>query len=152
MADRTSAFPFRVWVACAGAATLMLSAGTASAGSGAAVAAPVAAAGPGQVVAPAPGMRPFVRHHHRGIRSYLPAAGAFAYGGTGEPVIQQIPEHTSADVRYTYTYDVPWDWAHRYPPNVVPSDRPYVSSCPMQTVTVPGRRGGDHSVTITRCY
>nr|WP_315799378.1 hypothetical protein [Bradyrhizobium sp. SZCCHNR1002] len=130
----------------------MLSAGTASAGSGAAVAAPVAVAGSGQVVAPAPGVRPFVRHHHRGIRSYLPAAGAFAYGGTGEPVIQQIPEHTSADVRYTYTYDVPWDWAHRYPPNVVPSDRPYVSSCPMQTVTVPGRRGGDHSVTITRCY
>lgn len=128
----------------------MLSAGPASAGSGAAVAA--APAGPSAVVAPAPGARPFIRHHRLGYRSYLPAAGAFAYGGPGEPVPQQIPERTSADVRYTYTYDVPWDWAHRYPPNVVPSDRPYVSSCPVQSVTVPGRRGGEHTVTITRCY
>ncbi|MGJ4996886.1 hypothetical protein ACQR0Z_20855 [Bradyrhizobium sp. HKCCYLS3077] len=150
MADRTSAFSYRVWVACAGAAALMLSSQAASAGSGAAVAAPVAAApaAPGHVAPPVTIVRP----HHRGYRPYLPATGAFAYGGTGEPVIQQIPERTSADVRYTYTYDVPWDWAHRYPPNVVPSDRPYVSSCPMQTVTVPGRRGGDHSVTIMRCY
>ncbi|WP_257165181.1 hypothetical protein [Bradyrhizobium sp. SRS-191] len=150
MADRTSAFRFGAWVACAGAAALMLSSQAASAGSAAVAAAPVAAApaAPSQVASPVTIVRP----HRGGYRPYLPAAGAFAYGGTGEPVIQQIPERTSADVRYTYTYDVPWDWAHRYPPNVVPSDRPYVSSCPMQTVTVPGRRGGDHSVTITRCY
>ncbi|MGJ4883091.1 hypothetical protein [Bradyrhizobium sp. HKCCYLRH1065] len=155
MAVRTSAYRnSRVLVVCAAAAALVFSSEAASARSGVAVAAPAAAgqAGASQVVPPAPGVRSFVRHHHRGYRSYLPAAGAFAYGGYGEPVPQQIPEHTSADVRYTYTYDVPWDWVHRFPPNVVPSDRPYVSSCPMQTVTVPGRRGGDHSVTITRCY
>ena len=29
----------------------------------------------------------------------------------------------SRDIRYTTTYDVPWDWAHRYPPNVAPSER-----------------------------
>jgi hypothetical protein len=46
---------------------------------------------------------------------------------------------------------VPWDWAHRYPPNVAPSAKPYVSSCPTESVTVPGR-GGDHTVNITRCY
>ncbi|MGJ4905934.1 hypothetical protein ACQR0V_30500 [Bradyrhizobium sp. HKCCYLS2058] len=152
MADRTSAFRNSgVFVVCAAAAALIFSTEAASARSGAAVAAgPV---GPSQVVRPAPGIRPGLRHHHyRGARAYLPAAGAFAYGGYDEPVPQQIPERTSADVRYTYTYDVPWDWAHRFPPNVVPSDRPYVSSCPMQTVTVPGRRGGDHTVTITRCY
>ncbi|MCL8486782.1 MULTISPECIES: hypothetical protein [Bradyrhizobium] len=137
------------------AAALMFSSEAASARSGAAVAAPTAAppTASSQVTPPAPGPGPAIRHHHpRGYRAYLPAAGAFAYGGDGGPAPQQIPEHTSADVRYTYTYDVPWDWAHRYPPNVVPSDRPYVSSCPMQTVTVPGRHGGDHSVTITRCY
>uniref|UniRef100_UPI00059F566B hypothetical protein n=1 Tax=Bradyrhizobium sp. (strain ORS 278) TaxID=114615 RepID=UPI00059F566B len=151
MADRISAVRTSgIGLACAAAAMLMLSAHAASARSGAVVAAPAAApVGPGHVVPPA---YPPVRHHFRGPRAYLPAAGAFAYGGYGESAPQQIPEHSSADVRYTYTYDVPWDWAHRYPPNVVPSDRPYVSSCPMQTVTVPGRRGGDHSVTITRCY
>ena len=155
MADRTSAVrTSRVLVLCAAAAALMSSSEAASARSGAAVAAPVAAGpiGPSQVAPPSPGARPFIRHHHRGTRAYLPAAGAFAYGGPDEPVPRQVPERTSADVRYTYTYDVPWDWAHRFPPNVVPSDRPYVSSCPMQTVTVPGRRGGDHTVTITRCY
>lgn len=114
----------------------------------------VAAAAPGVSVhggPRAPGARPFI-HHHRGHGAYLPAVGAFAYGPDGESVPQQIPEQTSADMRYTYTYDVPWDWAHRYPPNVVPSDRPYVSSCPMQTVTVPGRHGGEQTVNITRCY
>jgi hypothetical protein len=67
----------------------------------------------------------------------------------GEPVGAAPPQ--SNDVHYTYTYDVPWDWAHRYPPNVMPSDRPYVSSCPTESVTVPGS-GGDHTVNITRCY
>lgn len=71
-------------------------------------------------------------------------------GATGEPIAEPAPP-ISNDVRYTYTYDVPWDWAHRYPPAVVPSDRPYVSSCPTESVTVPGR-GGDRTVNITRCY
>ncbi|MGC2778758.1 MAG: hypothetical protein WA418_24320 [Bradyrhizobium sp.] len=143
MADRTSAFRIsRVVVVVGAAVALMLSVEAAAARSG------VIAAAPG--VSGHAGPRPFVRHH-RGPGAFLPAVGAFAYGPDGEPVPQQIPEHTSADVRYTYTYDVPWDWAHRYPPNVVPSDRPYVSSCPMQTVTVPGR-GGEHTVNITRCY
>jgi len=58
----------------------------------------------------------------------------------------------SPATRYTYTYDVPWDWTHRFPPNVVPSDRPYVPSCPTEQVTVPGRGGAEHTVNITRCY
>ena len=70
---------------------------------------------------------------------------------TGEPIIDAT-QPPSGDVRYTYTYDVPWDWAHRYPPNVIPSDRPYVSSCPAETVVVPGRGGGEQSVTVMRCY
>jgi len=56
------------------------------------------------------------------------------------------------EIRYSYTEDVPWDWAHRYPPIVIPSDRPYVSSCTSEPVTVPGRNGGETTINITRCY
>ena len=54
---------------------------------------------------------------------------------------RSISEHV------TYTYDVPWDAVHRYPPRVR-----YASGCRSQTVTVP--RGGNkkQSVNIIRCY
>jgi hypothetical protein len=55
-------------------------------------------------------------------------------------------------MRYTYTYDVPWDWAHRYPPAVLPSERAYVPECPQQTVTVLGKGGREQTVNIIRCY
>ena len=61
------------------------------------------------------------------------------------------PPPQSGDVHYTTTYDVPWDWAHRFPPAVAPSDRPYVPSCPTETVTVPGRNG-QQTVNVTRCF
>ncbi|UVO39819.1 hypothetical protein KUL72_16380 [Bradyrhizobium arachidis] len=84
---------------------------------------------------------------------YWPGGGGFFYDGANhsEPFVDAGQPVTN-DVRYTYTYDVPWDWAHRFPPNVVPSDRPYVSSCPTEQVTVPGRGGVEHTVNITRCY
>jgi hypothetical protein len=102
-------------------------------------------------------MRPhglgFHRHgHFVGGVWIWPGYDDFGYGSgpygapAGEAALQQ-----PADVRTTYTYDVPWDWAHRYPPNVTPSDRPYVSSCPTESVTVPGR-GGEQTINITRCY
>ncbi|SFJ98548.1 hypothetical protein SAMN05216525_14624 [Bradyrhizobium sp. Gha] len=83
---------------------------------------------------------------------YWPGGGGFFNDGAAysEPFADAGP--ITNDVRYTYTYDVPWDWAHRFPPNVVPSDRPYVSSCPTEQVTVPGRGGAEHTVNITRCY
>jgi hypothetical protein len=102
--------------------------------------------------------RPPVAHafrHHRG-RGFF--GGAFwpgdFYGPVdgGEPIANVPPQPSSTDINYTYKYDVPWDWAHRFPPNVTPSDRPYVTSCPAETVTVPGRDGLDHTVNITRCY
>ena len=58
----------------------------------------------------------------------------------------------SSDVHYTYTYEAPWDWAHRNPPNVAPSDRPYVPGCTSEPVKVPGSKGGEHVVNVTRCY
>jgi hypothetical protein len=103
--------------------------------------------------------RPF--GHHRGRNN----AGAFFWpgygdwgdydgstpGGYGTDV---PPPQASGDVHYTYTYDVPWDQIHRFPPNVLPSARPYVPDCTAQTVTVPRRAGGEptESVNITRCY
>ena len=84
---------------------------------------------------------------------YWPGGGGFFYdnAGYGQPFADPA-QPTSTDVRYTYTYDVPWDWSHRFPPNVVPSDRPYVPSCPTEQVTVPGRGGSEHTVNIMRCY
>lgn len=84
---------------------------------------------------------------------YWPGGGGFYYDNAGytQPFVD-AGQPVSTDVRYTYTYDVPWDWTHRFPPNVVPSDRPYVPSCPTEQVTVPGRGGGEHTVNIMRCY
>jgi hypothetical protein len=152
MADRTSAIRISDFIVIAAAvAALLLSVEAAAARSGVA-AAPVGSGhvGPSHAGVRAPGFRPFIRSH-RGHGAFLPVGGAFAYSPYAEPSAPEVPAHTSADVRYTYTYDVPWDWAHRYPPNVVPSDRPYVSSCPVETVRVPGR-GGERTVNITRCY
>ena len=111
-----------------------------------------AAAAPSAVARPtiAPGAR-FRGRNNSFV--YWPGGGGFFNDGSGysQPFVDAGPP-ASTDVRYTYTYDVPWDWAHRFPPNVVPSDRPYVPSCPTESVTVPGRGGGEHTVNIMRCY
>jgi hypothetical protein len=56
-------------------------------------------------------------------------------------VARSISEHV------TYTYDVPWDAVHRYPPVVR-----YASGCRSQTVTVPRGGGKKQSINIVRCY
>jgi hypothetical protein len=93
------------------------------------------------------------RHHRRNhVGPLWPAVGGFFYApSNGEPLIDSA-QPLSSDIHYTYKYDVPWDWAHRYPPAVIPSDRPYVPSCPEETVTVPGRGGQEQTVTVMRCY
>ena len=116
--------------------------------------APAAAHGGGP--AP-PSVAPSLRHH-RGNRvgAFWPAAGGLFY----DPSIGQAPvdlaQPTSRDMNYNYThtykYDVPWDWAHRYPPAVIPSERAYVPQCPEQTVTVAGKGGKEQTVNIIRCY
>lgn len=133
----------RAFIASLGAAALLLAADAGFARSG---------------VAPGAGVRPFhpVTSHafrqHR--RNFVGPVGGYYYPPDATaPVLDAAPPPpASNEVRYTYTQDVPWDWAHRYPPNVIPSDRPYVSSCGAETVTVPGRNGGEHSVNVTRCY
>jgi len=90
---------------------------------------------------------------HRGNNPGLlwPAGGGFFYGPNGEPV-EGVAQPVSGDVRYTFTQDVPWDWVHRYPPMVAPSDRPYVSSCTAEANTFHGDDGQDQTITVTRCY
>lgn len=100
-----------------------------------------------------PGAHAFRHHHGRNFFFWPGFDGTYSYGPDGAPLTESYPPpQTSSDVHYTYTYDVPWDWAHRFPPNVVPSDRPYVSSCTAETVTVPGHDGGRQTVNVTRCY
>jgi hypothetical protein len=95
---------------------------------------------------------PAGRFHHRNSWVIWPGGGGFFYDPFASEPFAGVAQPLSSDVRYTTVYDVPWDWAHRYPPNVVPSDRPYVPSCPSETVTVPGRGGTEHTVNVMRCY
>jgi len=95
---------------------------------------------------------PGARFHHRNSWVMWPGGGGFYYGPSASEAYADVAPPLSNDVKYTYTYDVPWDHTHRFPPNVVPSDRPYVPSCPSETVIVPGRGGTEHSVNIMRCY
>lgn len=113
-----------------------------------------AGASRGAAVIAHPLLRPFTAHsfRHRHGNFFLPGVvGDTFYGPDGAPLTEVTPP-ASSDVRYTSTYDVPWDWAHRFPPNVAPSDRPYVPGCTAEPVTVPGRDGGEQIVNVTRCY
>ena len=94
---------------------------------------------------------PFRHHNGRAFGGFWPTVGGYGYYDGSPYGAPAIDVTQPSNVHYTYTYDVPWDWAHRFPPNVVPSDRPYAQSCTTEPVTVPGR-GGDHVVNVTRCY
>jgi hypothetical protein len=100
------------------------------------------------------GHRPFVHgfRNHRGAFGPIYWPGETDDGSAYAQAPAGVAQPTSHDVHYTYTYDVPWDWAHRLPPQVAPSDRAYVPSCQVDNVVVPGSKGGEHTVNVTRCY
>jgi hypothetical protein len=137
---------YRVFIASLGVATIILLPSETFAAAG-----PAHGAGSRH-----PGFRPLASRslHHHGRN----AAGVFwpgdegYYGPSGGEGEVGVAQPGTADIHHTYTYDVPWDWAHRYPPAVAPSDRAYVPECPSQTVTVPGHDGTDQTVNIVRCY
>jgi hypothetical protein len=145
-------FPeYATMVTSASIAALICSATAAAAASAAAPRAAFAATH--QSMHP-PAVGVFRRHHRHGVAGgfFWPGYGEDFYGPSNSaPLVEGAPP-TSGDVQYTYKYDVPWDWAHRLPPNVTPSTRPYVPSCTDESVTVPGRDGADYSVNVTRCY
>jgi hypothetical protein len=101
---------------------------------------------------PRPAVAQFRHHRRNNVRTLWPAVNGFLYApSNGDPALD-VAQPVSRDMHYTYTYDVPWDWAHRYPPAVTPSERPYVPGCPAETVTVLGRDGQEQTVSIMRCY
>ena len=83
------------------------------------------------------------------MEGFWPGDSSFYGPSNGEPILDGT-QGASRDIHYTY--DVPWDWAHRYPPAVAPSDRPYVPGCGSETVTVPGHDGEERTVNVVRCY
>jgi hypothetical protein len=109
----------------------------------------------GGAVAAHPFARPLAAHAFRNRNGsvWLPGVSGDFYGSDGAPAAGAAPS-VSSDVNYTYKYtnEAPWDWAHRNPPNVAPSDRPYVPGCTSEPVTVPGAKGGEHVINVTRCY
>jgi hypothetical protein len=135
-------------VASLGAAALAFSAGeTFAAGVKGAAAAPFVR--PGVPITPRP---PLLSHRRGFVGGYYPGSGFYYPGASySEPPVESAP--LSNDINYTYTYkqDVPWDWAHRFPPAVTPGDRPYVPNCSSELVIVPGS-GGDQTVNVIRCY
>lgn len=91
-----------------------------------------------------------LRHHHRSQDGFVWGDGGYFYGPTADTPLDGAP--LTGEVRNSNASDIPWDWAHRYPPVLSPSGKPYVSSCGAETVTVPDGRGGTGQVNITRCY
>jgi hypothetical protein len=89
------------------------------------------------------------RHRGNDGGIFWPGDGFYDDGSAnGEPLADGSQSPPSGDIHYTYKYDVPWDWAHRYPP----AEHPYVPSCPAEDVIVPGHGGEQQTVRITRCY
>jgi len=132
-------------VASLSAVTLMLApSGTFAASSGAGL------RGSTQAGADRPLARRFGHPRHKS--KFLLPGGIFYEPSDFYEPSAAVVSPPSNDVRYTYIYDVPWDWVHRFPPNVVPSDRPYVQSCPSEAVTVPDSDGEEQTVNIMRCY
>jgi hypothetical protein len=134
-------------VASVGAVALLLGAGEAFARSGAA---PHGAFHSGHSISHR-SLAQSLRHHRRNNAGFFwPGDGFYDDGSSngGEPLADGSQPAPSGDVHYTYKYDVPWDWAHRFPP----AEHPYVPSCPSEDVTVPGHDGGQQTVRITRCY
>ena len=104
-------------------------------------------------------------HHRigRNVGPFFPAAGGLFWGSSnGLPSVEVAPPISGAvsgDFTYTFKNDVPWDWAHRFPPNFFgpvadPPPAPRISipsGCPTQAVTVPGTDGKDQTINMVRC-
>lgn len=100
-------------------------------------------------------------HQHNRRNAFVPTTGGIFWGpSNGVPNVEvaQPVAPISGDFTYTYKYDVPWDWAHRYPPSFFagsqePSAPPvaYRPGCAAQSVTVPGADGKDQTISVVRC-
>jgi hypothetical protein len=141
-----------VLIASVGAVALLLAADAAFARSGATAHAGFSPAHSHSASRPA--IAHALRHRRRnGIDGFWPgwSGGDYSYGPIGEPT-PDVSGSAVPDLRATCTYDIPWDWVHRCPPAVTPSERAYAPNCSNEPVTVPGRDGKESTINITRCY
>lgn len=139
-------------IASIGAVTLLLAADGALARSGATVHAGFTSVH--SRAASRPAIAHALRHHRRngnGVGGFWGWGDDFGYGPTGEPE-QSFSGSAVPDLRATCTYDIPWDWVHRCPPAITPTERAYAPSCSNEAVSVPGSDGKESTVNVTRCY
>jgi hypothetical protein len=144
------AMTYRVYpafIAFLGAIAVLLAATETFARSGSASHRAFASARPGSH---SPFARPLLHHRRNNTGTVWPAVEDGFYGPSGVEPTADVAQPASGDVHYSY--DVPWDWAHRYPPIVTPSERAYVPSCPTAVVTVPGHDGTRQTVNVTQCF
>jgi hypothetical protein len=134
-------------IASLSAIAMMLAANVTFARSGAA---PRAAFASTHSIAHPSALRPLRHHRGNNAGTFWPGAGDGFYEPSNGELTADVGQPLSGDVHYTY--DVPWNWAHQYPPIITPSGRPYIPSCPTQTVTVPGHDGKRQAVNITQCF
>src|SRR4029450_5770488 len=101
--------------------------------------------------------RSFARLHHRGRHRGDFFPGSFFWGPYDQPNVDIPPPISgpaSNDVTYTYKMDVPWDWAHRFPPSFFANSNPepasppvaYVPGCAKQVGTCRGAGGEQQTV------
>jgi len=144
----------RVVLGAALAVGLAMTASGAFAASGAAPGAAVSAsghAGGGHANAGRAGSHAIARA--RGSRNAgwgLWGNGAVIYGAPPSPGVEGVPSVAALSEHVTYTYDVPWDAVHRYPPALRTYEQ--AQGCHTQQQTVPRPDGGKQSVNIIRCY
>ena len=92
-------------------------------------------------------------HHNRGTGDFWPGVGDYGTSGATDGGPYAAVTQPGYDTpRATCTYDIPWDWAHRCPPAVAPTEKAYAPSCPTEVMKFPGRDGTEQTVNITRCY
>ena len=92
------------------------------------------------------------RQRNVGWAIWPTAGGFYSINQSLQPsnVESNVDTTRSLSQHITYTYDVPWDAVHRYPPAVRVYE--YAAGCRSQTVTVPRIGGKEQSVNIVRCY
>jgi hypothetical protein len=98
-----------------------------------------------------PVARVLQHHRHNNFKAFgafWPGYGYF-YGPSNDEPILDVP--ASGSIPQPSAYDVPWDWAHRYP--AAPgADAAHAPGCSEETVTTRRQDGREHTVNVLRCY
>ena len=98
-------------------------------------------------------------HNRRNGGTFLPPLGPYFSGPSNGSHLEFV-QPMSGEINYNYTnkLDVPWDWAHRYPPSWVAPPPPPPSlpveiqhGCSEQNVTIPTGDSRNQTINVVRC-